>query len=323
VSVPEPDYSRRRALAAAVLAGLAVAVLSTAVIWTQSLLTRELAASGTVLVGALADGAVSLVWYACFLLAVLFVVGGGANRRTLTNGAALVYAVDLLPAVTRVAAGFGTLGPHVLVAPLPAVGRFVAIAVAYWLAHEGGYDRLRSALGTPTHPLFAVVSGTRVAPGLTVGRGVVAAALAGVVGVAATVGAGVLHDFLTGAAGASTIRVSFFTVGLPVEEAPTEWLFETALLLAVLIVVGAGARGRDLLTGLAVVFGVGAGVRLAPALLPPYGGVDLWAPSGPVMAPLADALLVLGIAAAVWLAFRGGLERLGRRRASLAGSPSE
>ena len=323
MSVPEPDITRRRAVAAAALAGVAVALLSTAVIWTQALLTREFALSGTLLAGFLADAVFAVVWYAAFLLAVLFVVGGGVNRRTLTNGAALVYAVDLLPAVARSASGFGTLGPQVLVVPFPAVGRFFAIAAAYWLAWEDGYDRVRSALGNPTHPLFDVVSGNRVAPGLALGRAVVSAALAGAVAVAAAVGTGVLYDLLTGAARASSVRVSFFDVGIPIEEGPTAWLFETAWLLSALLVTGPRARARDLLTGLAVVFGVGAGVRLGPALLPPYGGVDLWAPSGPVMAPFADALLVVGIAVAHWLAFRGGLERFDRRRSSIAGTPSE
>lgn len=314
VSVPEPELTRRRALAAAVLAGLAVAVLSTVVIWTQALLTREFALSGPLLAGFLADGTFSLVWYAAFLLAVLFVVDGGVNRRTLTNGAALVYAVDLLPAVARAASGFGTLGPQVLVVPLPAVGRYFAIAAAYWLASEGGYDGLRSALGNPTHPLFEVVSDNRIAPGLPLGRAVVSAALAGAVAVAAAAGAGVLYDLLTPEA---ALQVSFARVGIPLEEAPRAWLFEAAWVLAVLLVAESRARARDLLTGLAVVFGVGVGVRLAPALLPPYGGVDLWAPSGPIMAPVADALLVVGVAVAVWLAFRGGIERLRSRGESV------
>lgn len=313
MTVPETDLPFRRALAAALLAGLVVSALFVAFNWTQALVTRDLPATGRLLLGILIGGVVSVAWYATFLLAVLLVVGRETNWRTLAGSVALVYVIDLLLAAVQGRSPFVSFQRGVLAVPLPQVGRLIAIAAAYWLAYDGGYERIAAALGHPSHPLFAIVTDDRLTTDLTVGRGVVAASLAALISVSGFVLAGTVQDLLTNASGAVVVFLTVPRVGIPLGRVPMEWLFEASLLLAVLLVTGPETAARDVLKGLAVVFVVGATARLAPALLPPFQHVALWTASGPILAPLADALLVVGIALAVWLALGSGIERVRSR----------
>lgn len=255
-----------------------------------------------------------------FLLAVLFVVAQ-PSRRTLAGGAVLVYVVDLLLTVGQSLLGgySNMLGLPVLAVPLPRVVVFLSIATAVWFAYHGGYERIVSVVGNATkHPLFAVVVDNRIGPGLSLRRGLVAAVLGAIVGAGGLVVAGGVSDFLgriarQGLAGSGPPMIVsgfFWNVGIPPARLPKRWAFEASFLLGVLLVTGPRVRPRDLGNGLVVVFGVQSVVKLLPALLPPFRVPSLFGPSSPLLGPLHDATMLVGIAAAVWLAFHDGLERL-------------
>ena len=305
---------RRREVAGALLAGLVVAGTFLAVTVIQAALAGDLPVLGQNLFVVLGSGGFSLAWYVPFLLAVVLVVGRGVTRRTLAGGVVLIYVTHLLIAIVQglVTPVAYTLTPRVFAQPLPQVARFLGIAVAYWIAYDGGYESITSALGYPSHPLFAVVSDDEVAPDLDVGRAVVAASIAGLIAVSGAVLAEFVQQLLVSPTGAP-IPVSVSAGGISVHEAPIEWVLDTTFVLAVLFVTGPKTTPRAVLKGLGVVFGVGAAVRIAPAFLPPYRPVELWDPSGPILAPLGDGVLVFGIALAVWLALRGGIDRVRAR----------
>lgn len=163
---------------------------------------------------------------------------------------------------------------------------------------------------------MANVADVHIGPDLTLKRGLVAAGLAAIIGAVGLVLAGGIGDILRAVArsgsGGSAIIVGTqgqaWNVGVPLARLPSEWLFQASFLLGVLFVTGPQLRPRDLVKGIVVVFGVQSTVQLMPALIPPFRPVDLWSVSGPVLTPLGDAVLLFGIAVAVWLTFYDGLD---------------
>lgn len=319
----ESDPDRRELLAAATLAGVLVAVGSLAVTWGRLLLSGSPPIEpGEVVLGVVAGAVLMAATFVPFLLAVLVVVAD-PTPRAVAGGAVLVYAVELLTTLARPSPA-GPLGGRqitVLAVPLGRVVIFFAIATAVWLAYHGGYDRIASAAGNADqHPLFAAVADERIAPGLSLQRGLVAAGLAALVAAGGLVVVGELAEFLravTRPETGGTTTVVFHPAGIPdvgiaLTELPTRWLFEASFLLAVLFVTGPRLGVADLLKGVAVVVGVQTTVTLLPALLPPFRPVEFWAASGPVLTPLGDVVLLSSVAVAVWLAFHGGLETLQR-----------
>jgi hypothetical protein len=316
VTVPEFDPGSRRLLGASALAGASIGVASVAYTWSRLFLNhRSLDRAGAILPGVLAGWISATVVSVPFLLAVLVVVAG-PTRRSVAGGAVLVYAFDLLVTVgwTSLRGFPGGIELAVLAVPLARVVSLLAVATAVWLAYHGGYDRLVSAAGNATrHPLFAVVADSRLGPALPLRRGLVAAGIAAIVGAAGLVVVGGIADLLGALArvGTAESSIAVFSrdwvrdVGIPAARLPVEWLFEASFLLAVLFVTGPRLRLRDLLKGLAVVFGVQSTVHLLPMLLPPFDPVYLLGSPGPVLTPLGDAILLSGVAAAVRLGFHG------------------
>jgi hypothetical protein len=321
MAVLDTKPGERRLLDAALLAGTLVAVVFLALGWARLLVRGGVPARTAAFVRSVAVGWVlATASFVALLLAVLVVVAEPSGRRV-AGGAILVYGVDLLLTVGQTTLGGfpGGIRPTILAVPLARVVRFLAVATAVWLAYHGGYERLVEATGdADQHPLVAVVGNRRIGAGLSLQRGVVAAGLAALVGSGGLVLAGWIGDLLrsiaypgAGASSAVFRQVRIWSVGIAPGHLPEEWLFEASFLLAVLFVTGPRVDHRNLLKGLAVVFGVQSTATLSPALLPPFRPVDLWGPSGPVLMPLGDALLLVGIATAVWLGFHGGMERLG------------
>lgn len=307
---PGTGVNFRRALAAALLAGLVVAVVFVAFNWVRILLSPglpddpELVLGRTVFVALL-----SLAVYAPFLLAVVWVVSD-THWKSVTTGAVLVFAFALfLPGGRRVEVPFDPSSTELLVS-MARVVSFLAVATAVWIAYNGGYERLTEPFDGVSHPLFANVADTPLGADLDLQRGFLAVVLAGLVGAGGLVLVDSLHDLLLAATAGGTTRILFAQPGIPLEQLPIEFVAEASFLLAVLFVVGAGTTLRGLAKGIAVVFAVQTPLGLVPALLAPTWTVDLWAPQGPVLAPASDALVLLGIAVAVWLAFRGGIEAL-------------
>jgi hypothetical protein len=295
--------------------------MSTAIIfvtfsWGRLFLTGDSPeAAGRVLIGILTGVAVATAGFVPFLLAVLAVVAS-PNWRSVAGGTLLVYVVDLSVLVGRaILSGVPEqLGLVVLAVPLSRVAIFLAIAVAVWLAYHGGYERLSAAAGrTDQHPLFALVADKRIGPNLSLQRGLVVAGLASLVGAGGLALAGGTSDILrtiarsrtTGGVTVVAPQGVVWNVGIPLSQFPELWLFEASFLLSVLFVTGPRLRVRDLLKGIAVVFGVQSTVKLVPALLLSSRPLELWAVSGPVLTPMGDAFLLFGIAVAVRLAFHG------------------
>lgn len=331
MTVPEPG--NRRLVGTALLTGGLVAVAFVGFNVGRLLLAGSSPGeAAAAILEVLTGGTLSTAWFVPFVLAVLFVVAG-PSRRTVAGGAVLVYVVHLVLTVVRtivIGATGGVPGgdpgtvqrgidPVVLAVPLPIVATFLAVATAVWLAHQGGYERLVAATGNADqHPLFAVVADEGIGPSLSLQRGLVAAGLAGLVGAGGLVLAGGIADLLqvfagSGAAEGTTIqltRIPARDVGIPLSGLPVQLLLEASFLLAVLFVTGPRIWPRDVLRGMAVIFGVQSGVNLLPVLLSPDRPLELWAASGPILAPVGDALLFVAITVAVWLAFHGGLETL-------------
>lgn len=327
MSVPKPG--KRRLVGAALLTGGLLAVAFVAFHMGRLLLAGSSpgTASETIL-GVLAGGTLSTAWFVPLVLAVLLVVAG-PSRRTVAGGAVLVYVVHLVLTVVR-AVWTGALGgvpgsvpggidPVVLAVPLPIVATFLAVATAVWLAYGGGYERLVAATGdADQHPLFAVVADERIGPSLSLQRGLVAAGVGALVGVGGLVLAGGIADLLqafarSGVAEPGTTQITRIPargVGIPLTRLPVEWLLVASFLLAVLFVTGPRIWPRDVLRGIAVIFAVQSAVELLPALLSPDRPLELRAASGPILAPVGDAILLVALAVAVWLAFHGGLETL-------------
>lgn len=307
---PGTGVDFRRALAAALLAGLVVAVVFVAFNWVRILLTAgppddpEL-----VLVRGVFGAVLSLAWHGPFLLAVVWVVSD-THWKSVTAGAVLVFALVLPLAGGRgVEVPFDPASTELLVS-VARVVNFLAVATAVWIAYNGGFERLTEPFEGVSHPLFALVADTPLGTDLDLQRGLLAVVLAGLVGAGGLVLVDGLHDLLLAATAGRTTRILFAQPGIPLERLPVEFLAEASFLLAVLLVVGARTPVRGLSKGIVVVFGVQTPLHLVPALLAPARPVDLWAPQGPVLAPAGDALVLLGIAVAVWLAFRGGIETL-------------
>jgi hypothetical protein len=303
-----------------VLAAAALVALS----WGRLLLTGDAPdAPGEILVGVSTGVILATVAFVPFLLAVLLVVAS-PSRRSVAGGAALVYVVDLSLTVGQALPNSIPVGFVVLAVPLARVATFLAVATAVWLAFHGGYDRLASAAGeADQHPLFATVADRRIGPALSLQRGLVAAGLAALVGAGGLVLAGGVADLFrtvarsgTGSAIVVFPRAQVWNVGIPPARLPREWLFEASFLLGVLFVTGPRLGSRDLLKGIAVVFGVQSTAALLPALVPPFRPVDLWAASGPLLSPLSDVVVLVGIAVAVRLAVHAGPGTLRRRSRS-------
>ncbi len=312
---PESDPGSRQLFRAALLAGVSTAAVFVTFFWGRLLLTGDAPqGAGEVVVGVVTGVTVATLGFVPFLLAVLAVVTS-PTRRSVAGGALLVYVVDLVLLVARTSlSGFpGELEPVALAVPLSRVALVLAVATAVWLAYHGGYERLASTVDADQHPLFAFVADKRIGPCLSLQRGVVAAALAALVGAGGLVLAAGIGDLLrtvaqSGPAGGPTIVVpqgQVWNVGISLAQLPEQWLFEASFLLAVLFVTGPRLGFRDLSKGVVVVFGVQSTVRLLPAFVPPSRPVDLWAASGPVLTPLSDAVVLFGIAVAVRSAWDG------------------
>lgn len=315
--VPESEPGSRRLLGAATLAAALTAVGFVALNWSRMPSTDGYPA-GDIVLGVVSGGALTTVAYVPFLLAVLIVVAG-PSRRAVAGGAVLVYVFDLLLIVGQTFLTPVGIGFTVLAVPLVRVVALLAVATAVWLAYHGGYERLVSATGNADqHPLFAIVADEQIGPALSLQRGLVVAGLAAIVGAGGLVLVGGIENLLRAVvrletAGSTTIvfrQGQTTSVGIPLARLSAQWLVEASFLLAVLFVTGPRLGARDLLKGVAVVFGVQSTLALLPALVPPFRPVYLLAASGPVLAPLDDVILLFGIAAAVWLAFHGGLETL-------------
>jgi hypothetical protein len=323
--VPDSFPGRRDVVVAAVLAGLVGGVGSVAVVWTRRLAAETTVVTGRLLAGIISSSVFSAVWFVPFLLAVLVAVAE-PSRRAVAGGAALVYTADLVSSFVPTLVGPFPLRATVLVAPLEEVVTFLGIVTAVWLAYHGGYERLTAPLPDSQHPLFAVVAGDRIGADLSLQRGVVVALLAAAVVAVGLVAVGVVANFLrelfvtTAGRGSIVIRGSVTNAGIPLEQAPRRLLFEAAFLLGVLFVTGPRTAPRDLLKGVAVVFGTWAAVTVLPALVPPVGPVAVWEGPGSLVAPLGDTLVLAAVTLAVWLAFHDGLDRL-RGRTATAGMP--
>lgn len=308
----------RRQLAAALIAGGVTGVVFVTYSWGRLLLLERWPnETGEIILGILAGWIWAITAFVPFLLAILLVVAS-PSLRTVIEGAAIVYVFGLLISVGQLILTESPFGLElvVLAVPLEQVVIFLAVAIAVVLAYHGGYDRLRSAVGdVDQHPLFAPIASMNIGPALSIQRALIVAGLAALIGAGGLVLAGGIGELLRAVARIGTtesITVTFpreqiWRVGIPPGRFPVEWLFEASFLLAVLFVAGPQLRVRDLGKGIAVIFGVQSTVGLLPALVPPGRPVDLWDISGPILPPLGDAIILFGIAVAIWLVKHGGL----------------
>jgi hypothetical protein len=319
VSVPaaSPDSSRLVS-GALVAAGLAAAVL-VVVSWGRLLLTTPPSATTTQLVaGLLLEWLLHAVALTPSVLAIVLVVAD-PSWRTVAAGVALVYLVDLVLIVGQLSLRSFPVGiePIVLAAPLGRVVTVFAVAVAVWIAYDGGFERLAAATGDADHhPLFALVADDRIGPALTVQRGLAAAGLAASVAAGGLVITGQVGNALQavtgpGAAGDPVVAFSqawLGDVGISPGQVPFEWLLQAAFLLGVTLVTGPRLRPRDFLKGVGVVFTI----QSVATLLPPPNGPDrpvgLWTPTGPLLTPISDSILLVGIAMGIWLVFHSRFE---------------
>ncbi|MFC7176049.1 hypothetical protein [Halosegnis marinus] len=256
--------------------------------------------------------------YTPFLSALLLVADAPTRRRVALAGG-LVYAFDLAVVAADALRYGATAGvaPTLLALPLARVATVLGVATAAWLAYHGGYERVAAAAdGAPTHPLFAVVADEPLGPGLTLRRGVVSAGLGAAVAVGGRTAVGVALDLLgavggSAPAGAASFAARSRNTVVPPADLPVAWLATAVLLSAVLLVAGPRLRARDAATGAAVVFAGQAAVVLAATLLAPARPLSLVDPGGPLLAPLGDVVLFLGIAAglATWSRDRDGTPR--------------
>ncbi len=301
--------SDRRLLVAAALAALAVtAAYSVVYTGVASLGPSEFVVPGDggavgVALTVLGTWVTGVLWYVPYLVVVLRFVTE-PSEETALSGAIIVYAAGLL---------FAWLPPQVLgtgatlataVVPLGDVAAYLAVVTAVWLAYHGGAERVGEGVD---HPIAAIGADARLTPGLPLQRGLFAATAAAVLGTGGQVLTGVLHEQARSAATAG-FGVSFATgVGIPPERVPVELAFEAAFLLGVLLVTGPRLERRTVLKATGVVVGVQTTAALLSAL---FVDAELWA-GGLLLRPVAGAGTLLAIAAAVWLAFHDGLERVG------------
>lgn len=321
MALPATNTDLRRQLSAALIAGGVTAVFFVTYSWGRLLMIDRLPAGAReIILGVMAGWVWAIAAFVPFLLAVLLVVAG-PTRRAVITGAVIVYVCGLLVTIGQLALTEFPVGLDlvVLAVPLVRVVIFLGVATAVWLAYHGGYERLRSAVGdVDQHPLFASIADTNIGPALSIQRGLVVAGLAASIGAGGLVLTGGIGELLraVGRIGTTeTISVTLsqdqiWRIGIPPARFPVEWLFEASFLLAVLFVTGPQLRTRDVGKGIAIIFAVQSTVLLLPALVPPGRPVDLWAVSGPVLSPLGDTIILIGIAVAVWLLNYGGLGSL-------------
>lgn len=315
------DAPLRRLVGAALLAGVLCAVAVTAVGWGRLLsMGRYPGATGDVVLSVVYGGALATVLFVPFLLAVLLVIAD-PSLRTVAVGAGLVYVVDLVVTLGQMPA----VGPlsgielAVLAVPLPRVATFLAVAAGVWLTYHGGYERLAVAAGdAEQHPLLAHVPDRVIAPALPLQRGFVVAGIAGFLAAGGLVVAGGVSDVLQeigrpDATGVTRVVIRpspLVDVGVPLDQLPLQWLIAASFVLAVLFVTGPRLRSRDLLKGVAVVLCVQAPLALLSTTEPSSSALELVAGTEAAVTPLADVILLTGIALAVWLAYHGGFEPL-------------
>lgn len=321
----EPE-SDRGLFVPALLAGLVAGAISSGIVTVSVLFGpgSSFAPVGgqvvTVLVHFLGTWVSNALWYVPYLVVVLLTVAD-PTRRTVTGGAIVVYGVDLLFTLGARQVLSVETTPATFAAPLASVVEYLAVATVVWLAYHEGYERLTGAVGDVRgHPL---VAGKQLGPDLPLGRGLLAVALAALVGAVGLVLTGTVQalfqDLATSGAGSpgGSTAGGGTTTGISVSRLPVELVFQASFLLAVLFVTGFRVAVRDLLKGVALVVGVQSVVTLLSALVPPTQPVDLWSHRGPVLAPLPDAAAFVAIAIAVWLAFHDGMANVG----GLSGSP--
>lgn len=305
-----PDL--RRQLSVAVIAGAVTAIVFVTFSWGRLLVMERLPeGAGGIIFGVLTEWIWAIATFTPFLLAVLLVVAD-SSRRSVISGAIIVYVCGLLLTGSQLVLSNSPIGFDIVVlaVPLVRVVIFLAVATAVWLAYHGGYERLAAAVGNvDQHPLFAAIADVEIGPALSLQRGLVVACLAAFVGAGGLVLTGGIGELLraveqmntAGAIGVTIPHDQVWRVGIQPERFPVEWLFEVSFLLAVLFITGPLLRARDFCKGVAVLFGVQSTVGLLPALVPPGRPVELWGASGPILSPLGDAMVLLGIAVAVWV----------------------
>lgn len=324
MTLQSSDVPFRRLVGGAVLAGVLCAVAVTAVGWSRLLATgRYPRVTGDVVLSVVYAGALATVLFVPFLLAVLPVVAD-PSLRTVAGGAGLVYVVDLLVTVGQTP----RVGPlsdvelAVLAVPLPRVATLVAIATGVWLAHHGGYERLAAAAGdADQHPLLAHVPDRPIGPSLSLQRGLVVAGIAGFLGAGGLVVTRWVSEVLqsigrTGSTEVTRIVIRpspLVDVGVSLGQLPIQWPIAATFVLAVLFVTGPRLRASDLLKGVAVVLVVQAPLALLSTTGPSVSALDLLAGTEAAPTPLADVILLTGIAVAVWLTYHGGLETIEHR----------
>ncbi|WP_324664957.1 hypothetical protein [Haloarcula sediminis] len=243
-----------------------------------------------------------VLWYIPYLAVVLRYLAEPSGESAL-SGAIIIYAAGLLFAwvPTRVLGAEATVATAVV--PLGDVAAYLAVVAAVWLAYHGGAERVAEGV---SHPIAAIGADARLTPGLPLQRGLFAATAAAVLGTGGQLLTGVLHEQVRSAATAG-FGASFTTgVGVPPERVPLELAFEAAFLLGVLLVTGPRLKWRTVKAAGAVV-----GVQVtATVLYALFVGTELVA-GGLLLRPVAGAGTLLAVAAAVWLAFHDGLERIG------------
>lgn len=268
-------------------------------------------------VGTLAS---NVVWYLPYLLVVLLTVVE-PTRRIVVGGAVILYSVDLLFTWAARQAFAAETSLATFAGSLTIVFEYLAIATVVWVGYHGGYERLREALGdAQQHPLFAaIVDDRQLGRGVSIELALLAVVPAALVGALGLLFTGAvqrrLYDLATSGPNGPAVTINFgasTAAGVSTGQLPVEFALQASFLLAVLLVTGPQLARSDVLKGIAVIVGVESTVALLPTLLPPFRTVDLWAPDGPVMAPLAAVVPFLAIAAAVWLAFHDGREILRR-----------
>ncbi|WP_277542421.1 hypothetical protein [Haloarcula laminariae] len=301
--------SDRRLLVAGALAALAVTA-AYSVVYTgvasfgpsEFVVPGEGGAAGVAL-AVLGTWVTGALWYVPYLAVVLRFVAEPSGESAL-SGAIIIYAAGLLFAwvPTRVLGTEATLATAVV--PLGDVAAYLAVVAAVWLAYNGSAERVVEGV---SHPVAAIGSDARLTPDLPLQRGLFAATAAAALGTGGRVLTGVLHEQVRAAA-TTGFGVSFTTgVGVPPERVPVELAFEAAFLLGVLLVTGPRLKWRTVLKAVGVVVGVQVTAALLNAL---FVDTELVA-SGLLLRPVAGAGTLLAVAAAVWLAFHDGLERVG------------
>lgn len=235
-----------------------------------------------------------------YLIAVGAVVAS-ATRRTVAVGAGLVYTVDLgVGALPYLVAG--TAVPLArLPIPLERVAAYLGVATVVWLAHHGGYERLTDAVGRRCRIATARATADPIGLGVSLRHGAVAVGLATLVGL----GGVTVTEQLSTAVGTTGLGVyGTFSMagGVSPAQLPGTVFARAAFLLGVVLVTRPRLRPRPLGGAVALV----AGVEWAVAYLRIVRGVvpvvHVWAPQGPVVAPVAPVVTLGAIAATVRLA---------------------